>query len=162
MPSLSGPINPPLWPSAAPASPLASPGPPLPWAQTSACASQKSPLHINSRRHPPRIGARPKTPPGSSVCAPGIQQFPVQIIFRELVRHPIGDPQMMVGGHENMVSRADVRQLLEELAILIEYLYPSVGPVRYVHAPCVWIGGDRVRRPPCRRPTVARPNPRIN
>ena len=79
------------------------------------------------------------------VSSPRIQQFPVQIVFQKLVADAVGNPQILVGRHLDVIRLPDVRPHVEKLPIFVEHLDAAVCSIGNIDAP-VLVDRHRVHR----------------
>src|SRR4029077_16269732 len=80
-----------------------------------------------------------------AVCAPGIQEMALQIVFQEFIERTRKGPEVTIVANANVIGLRDIGKLVDVFAVFIEDLNPVVGPIGDVHA-AVPIDGDRMRR----------------
>src|SRR3989442_714344 len=101
-------------------------------------------VQISTRVHRELVHA-PECARERSVSSPRIQQFPVQIVFQKLVADAVGNPQILVGRHLDVIRLPDVRPHVEELPIFVEHLDAAVCSIGDIDAP-VLVDRHRVYR----------------
>src|ERR1700730_1034545 len=68
----------------------------------------------------------------------------LEIVFQKLIERTGERPEITIVAYTNVVGLRDVRELVDEFAVLIEDLNAVIGPVGDVHA-AVAIYGNRMR-----------------
>src|SRR2546425_5187877 len=78
--------------------------------------------------------------------APGIEQAPLAIVLHHFRGWIVEGPHRAIAVRIHEVNRGGIVEgpLIDELAILVEYLHPAVSTIADVDTPRNWIGGDAV------------------